>query len=239
MVINVYASGEGYLLYLLLRDYLIDSQRDACLRYTDRPLPAINGDISLFLIPEPTEWEIQTLSVLPQKGKTFILSSNCGDIPNCTELKGEFLTEGLSLILDEIFGNPNLAEVVRDIKPSKEDKIIDILKEKLPFYIPLAVAKRETILNGWKYYLGLKGFPFSGYLYPFEEEQIFEILSNVGFQDKIFLLLLGKTSETFVEKIKQKGFVPVEVLLNVKNNLESELSYILLAKEISRNIEKL
>ncbi len=238
MVIDVYASGEGYLLYLLLRDYLIDSQSNVCLRYTDRPLPA-DGDISLFLIPSPTEWEIQILSAIPQKGKTFILSSNCGDIPNCTELKGEFLTEGFSLILDEILGNPHLAEVVKDIKPSKGDKVIDTLKEKLPFYIPLAVAKRDTILKGWEYYLGLKGFPLSGYLYPFEEKQILEILSNIGFQDKIFPLLLGRTTETFIEKIKQRGFVPIEVLIDAKNNLESELNYLLLAKEIAENLQKL
>ena len=238
MVIDVYASGEGYLLYLLLRDYLTDIHSDICLRYIDRPLTA-GGNISLFLIPQPSEWEIQTLSAVPRKGKTFILSANCGDIPECMELKGEYLIEGLALVLDEILNNPQLAEEIRAINPQIDGELMKTLTEKLTFYIPLAVAKRDTILKGWKYYLGLKGFPLSGYLYPFEERQILSILSNVGFQDKMFPLLLGRTKADFVEEIKRRGFVPVEVLLKAKNNLESELNYILLAKSVAERLQKL
>ena len=226
-ILNVYANGEGYISYLLLKDLIRDYNLPLCVKFQDRILPDRRLDIAL--IPEPSEVEIEALKTLKEKPLT--ISKNCNRLENCLQVEGNFLLETLKRF-SENYLKP-LKEILDNYQPPKfEEELINNLRKKLRFYIPLAVAKREAILEAWRYYLGIKGFPFSGYLYPFEEKAFLNILSNIAFNDKIFPLILGKTSENFLERIKKKGFVPFEVVLSSKNNLESELNYIILAQSL-------
>ena len=233
-VLNIYASGEGYIAYLLLKDLIKDYNLPLCVKFYDRFLPDRRLDIAI--IPELSEVEIEVLKTF--KERPFIISKNCKGVENCLQVGGNFLLETLKS-LSENYLKP-LKGIVENYQPSEfKGELIANLRNKLRFYIPLAIAKRKTILEAWRYFLGMKGFPFSGYLYPFEEENFLNILSNISFNEKVFPLLLGKTSKNFLEGIKQKGFVPFEVILNSKNNLDSELNYILLAEVVSKGLEKI
>ena len=238
-LIDLYVRGEGYIVYLLLESLLNDSRFPICLRYSDRPLPG-DGDLNLFLIPEPDEREVAILNALPIQEKVLILSQNCKGLKNCIEISGDYVRGALAHLLREILKKEDLAEEVLNTEtPRLEKEREEQLLEKLTFYIPLGVAKRGSILFGWKYYLSAKGVPFVAYRYPFEEEAFLKVLSNVGFTDKVFPLLLGRTPDNFLAKVKQKGFVPFEVLLEARNNLLSELDYILLAREIAKKVKRI
>ena len=238
MVINVYATGEGYLVYLLLKDFLTDIKGDTCLRYTDRPLLS-EGDINLFLVPNLSSTERELISNLPRKGEIVVISRNCDGMEGCFQVGETYLSEALALVFERVLNRPGLGEEIRNFSPKRDKKLLNLLAEKLTFYLPIGVAKRGAIIQGWKFYLGLAGVPFAGYVYPFEERPVLNTLSNIGFSDKVFPLILGRTSQSFLSEVKKRGFVPFEVYLEGKNNLLSELSYILLAKELSESIQKL
>ena len=239
MVIDVYAHGEGYIVFLLLKDFISDRKLKYCFKYLDRPILG-NGDLTVFLVPQISEQELTILTALPIKGNLLIFSQNCRGLKNCIEISGDYVKGALAHLLREILKKENLAEEVLNTEPPRlEKEWEEQLLEKLTFYIPLGVAKRGSILFGWKYYFSAKGVPFVAYRYPFEEEAFLKVLSNVGFTDKVFPLLLGRTPDNFLAKVKQKGFVPFEVLLEARNNLLSELAYILLAKEIARKVKRI
>ena len=233
-IMNLYASGEGYISYLLIRDLVMDYNLPICVRFHDRILP--DREIDLALLPYPTEVEREALKTL--KKKPIILAKNCKGLENCKELGENFVLESLKRISKLYLKEP--AGLLENYTPPRfEETLLNALRGKLRFYIPFTVAKREAILEAWRHYLGIKGFPLSGYIYPFEAEAVLKVLSNIAFTDKVFPLILGKVSKVFLEGIKKKGFVPFEVILPSKNNLESELNYIFLAQEVAKGLKRI
>ena len=226
-ILNIYASGEGYISLLLLKDFIRDFNLPLCVRFYDRLLP--DRKVDIVFLPEPSEGEREILKTFEEK--PLILSRDCRDLENCIGIKGDFVFESLRKISEN-----HLKDIARFFEnyqpPEFENELLTGLREKLNFYIPLAVAKREAVLEAWRYYLGVKGHPFGGYLYPLEEKAFLNSLSNIAFTDKVFPLILGRVSDNLLNLVKKRGFVPFEVYLPSKNNIDSELNYILLASSI-------
>ncbi|RTZ58723.1 MAG: hypothetical protein DSZ31_05240 [Gammaproteobacteria bacterium] len=239
MVIGVYGRDEGYLVYLLLRNIATDYSSDVCFRFEDRLIFKSQKGRKVFFIPQPTDDEREILKLILESSEGLIFTKYCTGLKNCIQIDGDYLLETLKRASREFLAIPQMDGFLKGYTFRFEDEnLINLLREKLKFYIPLVVAKRHSILFAWKYYLSQEGVPAVGFLYPSEVRLLEPILSNIGFSDKLFPLILGNTDNKLLEVIKNYGFVPTEVLIPSKNNIESELNFIYLAKEVAKNIEK-
>lgn len=239
MVIGVYGRDEGYLLYLLLGNITTDYSNDVCFRFEDRLVLKSQNGKRLFFIPHPTDEEREILKLILENSKGLIFTKDCTGLKNCVQIEGDYLIETLKRVSKEVLTIPQIERFLKDYTFRFEEvNLINLLREKLLFYIPLVVAKRRSILFAWKYYLSQKGVPTVEFLYPSEAKLVEPILSNIGFSDKLFPLILGNTDDKLLDIIKNYGFAPTEVFIPSKNNIESELNFIYLAKEVAKKLEK-
>jgi hypothetical protein len=239
MVIGVYARDEGYLVYLLLKNLSNDYSADVFFYFEDRPLFKPCRGKKLFLIPQPTDEEREILNLALGECGGLLLSKECRGLKNCVPIDGDYIIESLKRSVSQFLKDARLEEFIKNYTFSFEDKnLLELLEEKLALYIPLVVAKRDSVLFAWKYYLAQRGVPVTGLLYPLEEKLLEPLLSNVAFTDKIFPLVLGNIDNKPLEVIKNYGFVPVEVSIPSRNNLESELNFIYLAQRVAKILKK-
>ena len=234
MELLIFSTGEGRIVEKLLVELFSDNTLKGCPKILDRPLVIKGKKLVVFSQnPDPTLREL--LKTISQMGEVEIYSSNCGDLENCYSVEGFYPLKALERFLENI-GETQLAEALKNFTPSGDAN--ETLSERLSFYIPLVVAKRKSVAFAWKYYLTLKGIPAVTFTYPSEGENVLEILSNVGFRDKVFPLLLGKFEDKFLEEVKNRGFVPYEVTPKTDKKLLMELELIYTAKEVSERIFK-
>ncbi len=238
-VVNVYTEGEGYIVYLLLKGLVSDHLYEVCLRYKDRPLFPEKG-LNFAIVPKLGKFERDIFRLLGDR--VWVISSDCGDLKNCTPVDGEFVISALREVISAVLGE-EAKELVHFLEnysfdPSEVKVDEETLLEKLSFYLPLAVGKRESVVQAWKYYLELAGVPTTAFMYPRDRELIERVVHNATFQDKVFPLLLGRLPEGLVESIKRVGFVPYRVEIEGKSSLDSELKLILTAKELAKKVKR-
>ena len=231
-VLNIHAEGEGYIVYLLLKSLVADGNLNLCLRFLDRPIFPKEGK-NIALLPKLEE---NLKPIYLNLEKVQILSKDCKDLKNCQTVEGDFILSTLRVVLKEL--EPSLVERLEKFQFEAKE-INQTLLEKLSFYIPLLVGKRESVAYAWKYYLGLKGVPSVSFLYPRDFDLLKEVVFNPAFGDKIFPLLLGRVSKEVENLLKEEGLVPYRVEVEGKDNLDSELKLIVLAKSVAKNLKKL
>jgi len=232
---NIHAEGEGYITYLLLKSLVTDFNLELCLRYTDRPIFPKEGR-NIALIPK---LEGNLKEIYSHLENVEIYSSNCQGLKNCFPIEGEYILETLKELLKPLA--TNLVRFLDEFKkePLNIETQEETLLEKLSFYIPLLIARRESVSYAWKYYLGLKGVPAVSLIYPRDFALLREIIFNPSFGEKIFPLVLGGIFEEVENLLKLEGFVPYTVEVSGKNNLDSELKLIFYAKSIANKLQKL
>ncbi len=231
-ILNIYPEGEGYIVYLLLKSITADNTLNVCIRYIDRPIFPNEGK-NIALIPQVVE-NISSLLRLAENIQIF--SENCSGLKNCKTIQGDYILSTLKELLKDF--DPKLVESVENFQ-FKVKTFRKELLEKFSFYIPLLIGKRESVVYSWKYYLGLRGIPSVSLLYPRDLDLLKEVIFNPAFGDKLFPLLLGRLPNEVNELLKSEGFVPYQLEIEGKNNLDSELQLIFLAKEVSSKIRKL
>ena len=239
MVIGVYGRDEGYLVYLLLKNLSNDYSADLCLYFEDRPLFKPCRGEKLFLIPHPTGEEREILNLALEQCGGLILSKDCRGLKNCVQIEGDYILGALKRVVSQLLREHRVEKFLEGYGFSFEDEnLLELLKEKLTFYIPLVVAKRDSVLFAWKYYLSQRGVPVIGLLHPLEAGLLEPLISNVAFSDKIFPLVLGNIDDKTLGVIKNYGFVPTKVAIPSKNNLESELNFVYLAQRVAKVLKK-
>ena len=230
--LKIYATGDGYPVYLILEETVKAYDLPLCVELKGE----LSHEVDIALIPHPKVEEKELLSSLG--GNVRVISADCGSLPNCEEVKGDYVIGALKGIFEKYA--PPLVEKLRSYKPPEwNSEMLSRLGKKLRFYIPLGVSDSKAVLELWRYYLGQKGFPFSGYLFPFEERGALNILTNVGFSDKVFPLILGKVSEDFLHEVERRGFVPFAVESEVEDYLERILDYLILVREVVKGLKGL
>ena len=239
-IVNVYAEGEGYITFLLLKSLVGDGTVKVCFKFVDR-LMFIPEELNLLIIPEIQPSEAEILKNHPHAGKLTVISRNCSGLENCIQTKGEkpFFFEALetvAAILKEEKLNTLLKEV--ELTEPEEDENFNKLVEKLKFYIPVLIGKRDSVIYGWKHFLGTAKVPTITHIYPRDGEVITKLFSNVLFMDKIIPVPLGVLPESLLEEIKMKGFVPYGVHVNGKNNLDSEVKLINYGRKLAEKLKE-
>ncbi len=239
MTINVYAEGEGYITFLLLKSLSGDGTLDVCFRYVDR-LMFKPAEKNLLLIPQINHTEREILKNHPLKDKLVVISENCEGLEGCTEpRRGPFFFGALEEVASILRLEP-LKELLKHTSPEEpeEDQSFEILLEKLRFYIPLLVGKRESVIYGWKYFLATAKIPSITYVYPRDGGLIFKPFENLLIYDKLVPVLLGKLQREISDTYKIKGFVPLEVRIDGKNNLDSEVKLITYAAALAKKLKR-
>ncbi|NPA14369.1 MAG: hypothetical protein GXN97_04210 [Aquificae bacterium] len=233
--IGIYAQGEGYITALLFYNQYVDGSIDFPTFVVDRIFPSVGKFDRFILLLENIETSTaEALNNLPQplKERLLVFSKNCQGLEFCHKVE-DLIFQPLEFIAEKL----SLENLKKNLKTTKEEfplELVQQLAKKVSFYIPVVVGKRNSYLYAWKYYLSKAGVGSITYLYPRDRGLISNIFSNVAFSDKIFPLILGQLD--LVKDLKRKGFVPQQVVLEGKNNLDTELKYILLAREVAKNI---
>jgi hypothetical protein len=237
MEIAAFSLGEGKIVEKLLSELSGDGTLKSCIKTLDRPLIPSDTKLTAF-VPKLDNPLKEFIKNLEQLTEVEIYSEDCDDFKNCNQIEGFYPLEALKKFFKknhEIL----LAEKLENFQPKIEgEEFPEILKEKLSFYIPLTVAKRESISYAWKYYLSLQGIPCVEFLYPAEKDNFLNNLSNTAFRDKVFPLLVGTFEKTFLSKIKERGFVPYKVKPKTNQKLLEELELIYTAKVVSEQVFK-
>ncbi|NPB05044.1 MAG: hypothetical protein GXO08_01525 [Aquificae bacterium] len=239
-IVNFYAEGEGFVVYLLLQGLVGDGLVDLCLRYKDKPVFPPDGT-NVAVMPRVSAELAEIFRLLGPAVRVF--AADCGGLENCTPLKGEFLTEALKEVLRAVVpSSERVGEIITFLEnyrfdPSAVKAREEVLLEKLAFYAPLLVGKRQSVVFGWKYYLGLRGVPAVAFVFPRDRDALEAVLHNPAFSDKVFPLLLGRFPDEFLQRIKDAGFVPLRVEVESKNNLDSELKFLLYARRLAQRVK--
>ncbi len=239
-VANVYAEGEGYITFLLLKSLAGDGTLPHCFKYVDR-LIFLPAEINLLLIPEINQSEEDILKNHPHRDKLTVISKNCKGLENCLETPAELpYFYGALLKVAEVLKEDKLTGLLKEtelVEP-EEDEHFQKLLEKLLFYIPVLIGKRESVIYAWKYFLGKEKHPAITHIYPRDGEVIPRIFSNILFTDKIIPVPLGVLPGGIIEEIKLKGFVPYGVKVEGKNNLDSELKLINYGRKLAKKLRE-
>jgi len=239
-VLNVYAKGEGYITFLLLKSLAADGLLKACVRAVDKLIFTL-ADLNLLIVPDIDDSERIVLENHPHKERLVIISKNCGGLENCVEpaAKGPFFYSAL-LEVAKVLNDYGLEKLVRSTSletPIDAEKIKP-LAEKVSFYFPVLIGKRDSVLYGWKYFLGKVKIPSVTHGFPRDSEILPKVFSNYLFTDKMVPIFLGMFPAEVIERIKEKGFVPYQVKIEGENNLDSELKLIEYGRKVAQAVRE-
>jgi len=230
--LKIYATEEGFIVYRILEEIAEIYELPLCVK----PERKLSPEVDLILVPHLKGEERAFLSSAGERVK--VVTTDCGKLPKCKGVKGDYVIEALKGILEDYA--PHLVDKLKRYRsPRWDGEMLSRLGKKLRFYLPLGVSDSGAVLDLWRYYLGRKGFPFSGYLSPFEEEAVLNTLTNTAFSDKVFPLILGKVSEGFPEGVKLRGFVPFVVKSQSEEFLHRVLDHLFLVREVVKELKRI
>jgi len=239
-IVNVFTLGEGYITFLLLRSLSIDGVIEGCFQYFDKPIFPPDT-VNLVVLKNLDDTLLEIFKHHPHRDKLVVISENCKGLENCIETqKGVPFFYAALLEIARVLGEEKLYQLVKDSRLTHPEinEEFEFLIEKLLFYIPVLIGKRESIIYAWKYFLGKVNQGAITYIYPRDGEIIESIFNNILFADKIVAIPLGILPKDLIERIKLKGFVPYGVQIEGKNNLDSELQLINYGRVVAEKLKE-
>lgn len=231
----IFSIGEGKIVEKLIRELNGEGTVKGCFKYLDRPI-AVGGKKLTVFVPQVDHELRELLKTLESLTVIEIYTTDCDGLKNCFQIEGFYPLETLKGFLRNSEEHHLVQKIEEFSSKEIENENLQPLAEKLGYYIPLIVSKRESVSFAWKYYLSSKGIPAESFVYPSDWKGLLEILSNIGFRDKVFPLLLGNFESKFLSEIKKRGFVPYRVIPQYKQKILSELELIYIAKKVSEAV---
>ncbi len=238
-IVNVYAEGEGFITYLLLKSLSGDGTLKVCFKFVDR-LMFPPEKLNLMFIPEIQPSELEILKNHPHGERLTVISKNCRGLENCLPTpEGLPFFFGALKVAAEVLKDEKLSELLSKVEAFgvETEKVLP-LAEKFKFYIPVLVGKRDSVIYGWKHFLGTAGVPSITHIYPRDAGVFLKLFENPLFADKIVPVALGVLPEGLLEEFKKRGFVPQRVEVEGKNNLDSEVKLIEYGRKVAEALKR-
>jgi hypothetical protein len=192
--------GEAYISALIIKDFfsgkLVSESSPFCIsiekNFRDLKIGEDEKDIIRFiLISEDSEYEIENLN----NGKVFKPPQ-----------EGEAIVFFVNAVLKELGVESFSMDPILDIS----EEVIEVLREKVFFYIPVVIGLKESYLYAWKYFCGKAGIPVILINVNDEIEILKNIIHNWTVADNLSFIILEDNKEA-EEIIKNAGYVPLKI----------------------------